>query len=714
MSHIRTMLSATTALVASIALTAPATAHPGPRGHHEPPAPGAPGIGDPYFPTEGNGGYDVRHYDIALDYRPATDLLRATTTISARATQALSAFNLDMHGLTVRSVRVDGHSARFSRAGDELTVTPRHALKDHARFTVVVTYDGVPQAIDDPQLGLNGWINTDDGALVAGQPYGAATWFPVNDHPLDKASYTFSATVPRGLEAVANGRLVSQRDHGGSTTWRWDAPDPMASYLATVDIGEYDLTTRKVDGIRYVDAVDPDLDAPPIEATAGTTFAWSQQANASYKRLARTVTIPAGATGAAATLSFLVDRDTEEGWDYAFVEAAPSGSDDWTTLAETGGATTQDTGNASCADLLDQHPFLAHYLSDPGGGAACDPTGSTGEWNAATGQGDGWEHWSFDLSAYAGGSVDLAITYVSDVTVQGAGVAVDAIVGPGGQGSTSFEDGTLDGWSVPGSPETTANENDWIATTEGPAPIGTKIRASLAREPEIVDFLSSQFGRYPWRDSGAIIDDLQIGFALETQTRPVYSPAFWGGDQAGGDAVIVHELAHQWYGDSVALARWQDIWLNEGFATYAEWLWAEHEGFFTPQEVFEADLSGIPPDDEFWELPIGDPGPGQLFAGPVYERGGLTLQALRNQIGDRTFFTLLRRWASINRNGHGTTPEFIALAERLSGQQLDGLFDTWLSAGYPGGAAASSRAQSRTATGPASLRAAEITKSLRR
>ncbi|MDH2414118.1 M1 family metallopeptidase [Nocardioides sp. CER19] len=685
MSHVRTLLSAATALVASVALAVPAGASPGSR--PETPAPGAAGIGDPYFPTEGNGGYDVQHYGIVLDYRPATDLLRATTTITARATQALSAFNLDFHALTVRSVRVDGSAARFSRSGDELTVTPRHALKDDARFTVVVSYDGVPQAIDDPALGLNGWINTDDGALVAGQPYGAATWFPVNDHPLDKASYSFSATVPRGLQAVANGSLVSRRDHGGSTTWRWEARDPMASYLATVDIGRFDLSSRRVQGIHYLDAADPDLDARPVSAADGTTFAWSQQADSSYKRLAHTFAIPAGATGAAATLSFLVNRSTQPNRDYAFVEAAPSGTDDWTTLADTNGHTTQRTGNAVCADLLGEHPFLAHYLSDPGDGAGCDPTGTTGEWHAASGAGAGWERWGVDLSAYAGRSVEVAITYLTDSYAERDGVSVDAVVGPGGQGSTSFEDGTLDGWTVPGSPEANPNPNDWVATTTGPPPIGRKIRASLAREPEIVAFLSSQFGRYPWRESGAIIDDLPIGFALETQTRPVYSPLFWYGGPADGDSVIVHELAHQWYGDSVAVARWQDIWLNEGFATYAEWLWGEHEGLFTPQEAFDDRLAGIPPDDEFWQLPIGDPGPADLFDGPVYDRGAMTLQALRNRIGDRTFFTLLRRWASEHRDGNGTTPQFIALAERLSGQQLDGLFDTWLSAGFPGAAA---------------------------
>jgi aminopeptidase N len=142
---------------------------------------------------------------------------------------------------------------------------------------------------------------------------------------------------------------------------------------------------------------------------------------------------------------------------------------------------------------------------------------------------------------------------------------------------------------------------------------------------------------------------------------------------------VVHELAHQWFGDSVALARWQDIWLNEGFATYAEWLWLEHEGFGdAPRAIFTETLASIPGDDPFWDLTIGDPRPGHLFDEAVYVRGAMTLQALRETVGDRAFFTIARVWAQSNSGGHGTTPEFVATAERISGRELDALFDTWL------------------------------------
>src|SRR4051812_19855135 len=210
---------ATAAVVFACLGIAPAGALAGQRGVVKQFSAGAPGIGDPYFPLDGNGGYDVRHYDLGLAYAPSTDRLTGVATISATATQSLSRFDLDLHGLTVRSVKVGGRSASWRRDGDELIVTPQHGVHDHAHFKTVVRYDGVPEVIDDPALGLSGFIPTDDGTLVAGQPHGAATWYPVNDHPLDKASYTFAITVPKGLEAIANGVLKSRRSRGGAETW---------------------------------------------------------------------------------------------------------------------------------------------------------------------------------------------------------------------------------------------------------------------------------------------------------------------------------------------------------------------------------------------------------------------------------------------------------------------------------------------------------------
>ena len=635
--------------------------------------PGAPGIGDPYFPLDGNGGYDVRHYLLDVAYDPATDVLDGTAVITARATQHLSAFNLDLVGLEVRDVTVNGRAATWTRDGGELTITPARGLREGRHFVTVVRYRGVPETIDD-QFGVSGFIHTDDGALVVGQPDVAATWYPVNDHPIDKAAYTFRITVPEGLEAVANGVLVSERTRRGRTTWVWNAKEPMASYLTTATIGEFDIRAYRADGIRYWDAFDPDLFVGP-EPRSGERFLLSQAASPSYKRLARTISVP----DEGATLSFWVDRQTEASWDFFFVEAHTPGQDDWTTLPDANGSTSQDTGNV-CPYWLDIHPFLAHYQTD-NGDDTCSPTGTTGAWHAATGSSDGMEQWTVDLSAYAGTDVEVAIAYASDDIVQGPGVFIDDVEVSTGEGSTSFEDDgdPLAGWTTPGPPEgSPPNANDWVVGTADDAPptVGEIAEGSLARQPEIVDFLEGYFGPYPFSALGGIVDDAELNFALENQTRPIYGTVFFT-DSFSGDAVVVHELAHQWLGNDVAIAEWQHIWLNEGFATYAEWLWSEHEGIQTVQEIFDG-FATIPADDEFWELTIGDPGPDRLFDIAVYWRGGMTLHALRLEVGDEAFFEIVRRWARSNAGGNVTTAEFIALAEDVAGRELDALFETWL------------------------------------
>ena len=166
-------------------------------------------------------------------------------------------------------------------------------------------------------------------------------------------------------------------------------------------------------------------------------------------------------------------------------------------------------------------------------------------------------------------------------------------------------------------------------------------------------------GPYPFSTVGAIVDNQDdLFFALETQTRPVYSKLFWldnEGNPVNGDCVVVHELAHQWFGDDVALARWQDIWLNEGFATYAEWLWAEHEGRRRRRRSSRPPTTAIPADDPFWAVVIGDPGVDMLFDNAVYVRGAMTLQALRNEVGDDAFFEIVAQWAPSKSGGNGTT-----------------------------------------------------------
>jgi aminopeptidase N len=473
MSRTLAVLAATTLLVGQGSATATAD------DRYRQGTPGAAGLGDPYFPLDGNGGYDVRHYDLDVRYDPDTDVLTGVATIESDATQDLSRFDLDLDGLEVRAITVDGEDATWTRDGQELVVTPGAAVLQGEQFTTVVSYDGVPRTLDDA-FGVSGFMHTDDGAIVAGQPHGAATWFPANDHPRDDATVSVTATVPDGLEAVSNGVLEDSATQDGWTTWSWQAEEPMATDLVTLAIGQFDLNEHTDGDIRYWDALDPDL-----------------------------------------------------------------------------------------------------FTLDP------DPV------------------------------------------------------------------------------------------TEGPT-VGEVAEASLARQPEIIDFLSQTFGSYPFRAAGGIVDDLpEFQFALETQTRPIYASAFFV-DAVSGDLVVVHELTHQWTGDLLRLDAWQHVWLNEGFATYAEWLWLEREGLSTPQDEFD-NVAAIAP-AQFWQTTIGDPGAGtdELFQIAVYYRGAMTLQALRQAVGDEVFFRILDEWVATQSGDTVTTDEFVALAEKESGMELDDLFQTWL------------------------------------
>ena len=428
-------------------------------------APGSAGIGDSYFPLYGNGGYDVEHYNLSIRYSPGSDRLVGDATITAQATMDLSRFNLDFVGLRIDSITVDGADATWTREQHhELVVTPSQPLLQASTFVVRVRYDGIPKTFSDLLPG--GVVRTDDGAIFIGEPEAAAAWFPVNDHPKDKATYNIDLTVPDRLKAISNGRLLGRTPAGnGRTTWSWQVTDPMASYLATAAIGRFQLDRRVTDdGIHVLDAFDP---------------------------------------------------------------RAPNG---------------------------------AHR--------------------------------------------------------------------------------------------------------------------SLQKEERIVRFLANRFGPYPFDDLGGIVDRSRLGYALETQTRPVYESRFFSGGV--NTFVVTHELAHQWFGDLVSIDDWQHIWLNEGFATYAEWLYFEDRGFGTPQGFSNYWCRNLPSPHSFWKVPPGDPGPDRLFDIAVYQRGAMTLQALRKTVGSAAFFEILRTWVVDRANDTGNTDQFMQLAETTSGMQLDALFDEWL------------------------------------
>ncbi|MFD0357545.1 M1 family metallopeptidase [Streptomyces sp. NPDC127110] len=436
--------------------------------------PGASGLRDPLFPRAGNGGYQVEHYALDLAYDPADGQLHGTAVITARAEQGLSSFNLDLSGLKVEGVDVQGAGARFNRTGTELTVRPAKDLRKGEVFRTTVDYTGRPKPVVDPDGSREGWIATEDGAVAVGEPVGSMGWFPGNHHPSDKAAYDVTVTVPDGYEAVSNGQLRSRRGVGdGRTEFAWHSPEPMASYLATVAIGKFKVTTgRTPSGVAVYDAVAPG-------------------------------------------------------------EAAGS-------------------------------------------------------------------------------------------------------------------------------------------------------EAALKRLPEIVEWGGVKFGPYPFGTAGSIVMPARtLAYALETQTKPVYSGA-------PDEELVLHELAHQWFGNSVSPKTWKDMWLNEGFATYAEWLWSEDHGGVSAQRRFEAFLAGDTSVDEQaggdWAAfpPAVPAGPDHVSDAPVYYRGAMVLHRIRQEVGDEKFFDLLRGWAADHRYGNASTADFTAYAERRTGHDLKKVWEVWLyGAGRP-------------------------------
>jgi len=205
----------------------------------------------------------------------------------------------------------------------------------------------------------------------------------------------------------------------------------------------------------------------------------------------------------------------------------------------------------------------------------------------------------------------------------------------------------------------------------------TRWRQRISEVPAILSFESKIFGPYPFDAAGSIVDRVGFNDALESQTRPIYDLPPWR-------VVLVHELAHQWFGDSVGLRRWPDIWLNEGFATWAQWFYDERHGGPPASLVFRR-LKRSRPAATIWNPPPALPGrPHNLFATSVYIRGAMTLEALRIKVGTPIMLTILREWAAAHRYGSGDTAEFMILAEQVSGRSLQSLFKRWLfSTGKP-------------------------------
>jgi aminopeptidase N len=448
-------------------------AAPAAASHHHAPSPGAVGIGDPLFPTLGNGGYDALHYSMALRY-PTADpgtTVEGRVTMFARATKALSRFNLDFAGDSVESVSVDGRRADFtwSDEDEELSITPRHALRDGEKFAATVRY--TVHAFTPTDIFPFGFFTVNGGSVTAGQPDVGHTFYPVNDHPADKASYDVSFDVPEGTTAVASGDLVFRRTSHGRTYSSYFMREPMASELLQLTVGAFDVTTQpKTRGVK-----------------------------------------------------------------------------------------------------------------------------------------------------------------IRDVTSS-----------------------TITAAALP----------------------------RLQRTPDHLRWMIDRVGAYPFNTYGVLGADQLFGYALETQTLslhpafvlfPTYPVQF-------GEPLMVHELAHQWFGDSVAPVRWQDVWLNEGHADYYEKNYAaEFFGFDTI--AYWREEYRIANQLRAQYGPVAKPTGTDiftLFSDNIYGGGSLTLYALRQVVGERTFSEIERTWVSKFKDESVSTEQFIAHVNKVSHRNLTSFLRHWL------------------------------------
>ncbi len=425
---------------------------------------GADTAGDPYSPASGNGGYTVSHYDIALDYRIRTNRVTAVAVLSMRSTQRLVRFSLDLVGLAVSQVVIDGTRAlRHRQTAGKLFITPAHAIAADTEFSVTVRYNGLP-APRRSTWGEVGWEELSDGVLVAAQPTGAPTWFPCDDHPSSKATYRIAITVASSYQAVANGRLVSQKTKSSRTEWVYESAEPMATYLATMQIGVYR--------------------SRPLPVTRGV-------------------------------------------------------------------------------------PQFAYI-----------PT-------------------------------DLARDFDSDFESQASMIGV-------------FE---------------------------------------------------TFFGPYPFPQYSVVVTDDDLEIPLEAQGLSIFGRNHVDG-QGGSERLIAHELAHSWFGNSLTASSWADIWLHEGFACYAEWLWSESSGGARVARIAQQQWTRLNELDQ--DLRIGDPGPDLMFDDRLYKRGALALHAVRCTLRDSEFFRMLTDWTTANRYGSVSTELFIEHVRNYTRADIRAILDLWL------------------------------------
>lgn len=420
---------------------------------------------DPYLPANGNFGYRVSRYELDLEYKVAINRLSGSATITAVTLAGLRTFTLDLSdALSVTKVAVNGkRPAQFRTSAGKLHITLHDALPAGAAMMIEVRYGGTPRPVHS-YWGEVGFEELTDGVLVAGQPNGAASWFPCDDHPSAKASFRVRISTESSYYALANGELLSRRVRAGMTTWTYEQAEPTSTYLVTLQIGAYDRHRLAKNGVQ-MHAVLPD-------------------------RLRRNF-----------------DKD-------------------------------------------------------------------------------------------------------------------------------------------------------------------------FADQPQMMKLFVRLFGPYPLASGyTVVVTDDELEIPLEAQGISIFGANHCDGN-GSAERLIAHELAHQWFGNSVTAKRWRHIWLHEGFACYAEWLWSEHSGGRTADEWARHYHQRLA--DSAQDLLLADPGPRDMFDDRVYKRGALTLHALRHRIGDESFFALLQEWATRYRHSTAVTDDFTGLAANYAHESLRPLWDAWL------------------------------------
>ncbi len=235
---------------------------------------------DPYLPGHGDPSYSVRHYDLDLVYALEGNRLAGTATLDVVTLEETARLVLDLAHLRATKVRVDGARLRkWSARSERLVLQLDRPVPAGTQLRLAIAYGGVPKPVIDRHHGDAGWEELTDGVIVAAQPHGAPTWFPCNDRPDDKATYRISLGAPAGYVVVANGELVEHRRRASVEEWTWVMDRPMATYLATVQIGRYTSTTH---GPRVTTLAPPDADLAGSFDQQGAMLAYFERVFGSY------------------------------------------------------------------------------------------------------------------------------------------------------------------------------------------------------------------------------------------------------------------------------------------------------------------------------------------------------------------------------------------------------------------------------------------------